>query len=84
MLPASAFQETRIFVQGVSKSLEMFNTILQNLNSSIGCKILVCWVASGSSITEGMSEICYCGTDSSVVHDTLQPYMIDAMGKLLD
>lgn len=40
MLPASAFQEARVFVQGVSKSLEMLSTILQNLNSSIKSE---CW-----------------------------------------
>lgn len=35
MLPASAFQETKVFVQWVSKSLEMSSTVLQNPNSSI-------------------------------------------------
>lgn len=43
----------------------MLNTILQNLNSSIGCGVLVCWLAKGSYSTEGMSDIYYCGTDSS-------------------
>lgn len=71
MLPASAFQQARVFVQGVSKSLEMLNTILQNLNSSIGNRVLVCWLASASYGPEGMSDVYYCGTDSSAVHDTL-------------
>lgn len=39
---------------------------------------------SASYSTEGMSDIYYCGTDSSAVHDTLQPFAIDAMQKLLD
>lgn len=71
MLPASAFQEARVFVQGVSKSLEMLNTILQNLNGSIGNRVLVCGLASASCGAEGMAHVYYCGSDSSSVHDTL-------------
>lgn len=63
MLPASAFQEARVFVQGVSKCLEMFNTILQRVNGSIGNRVWVCWLANASYVTEDMSDVYYCGTD---------------------
>ena len=60
MLPASAFQEARVFVQGVSKSLEMLSSILQNLNSSIKEGVLVWWLASTSYCTKGMCGVhCY-------------------------
>lgn len=32
MLPAFAFQEARVFVKGVSRSLKMLNAVLQNFN----------------------------------------------------
>lgn len=51
MLPASAFQEARVFVQWVSKSLEMSSTILQNLNSSIKKGVLVWWWATARYCT---------------------------------
>lgn len=59
MLPASAFQEARVFVQGVSKSLEMLNTILQSLNGSKENRVWVCWLACASYFTEGMSDVYY-------------------------
>lgn len=71
MLPASAFQEARVFVQGVSKSLEMSNTIPQSLNGSKGNRVLVCWLACASYSTKGMSDVYYCGTDRDPVGDTL-------------
>lgn len=41
MLLAFAFQEARVFVQGVSKSLEMLGTDLQNLGVSMKEGLLV-------------------------------------------